>query len=167
MQVQELYNFYQIYAAELTLGSAAAATLLLLWVIVLQWRLSSLHRRYRAAMKGAEGADLEGWLAQQRTTQEEHGERLRALESYSHTLGKTLASRAGRVGIVRFNPFQDSGGDQSFAIAWIDDEANGVVLSSLHHREGNRVYAKPLTCGSSTYTLSEEEQKAVKQAVER
>lgn len=165
--MNELYNFYQLYAAELTLGTVALALLLFLWTLVLQWRLSRLHRRYKAAMRGAEGVDLEGWLAEQRRVQADHTERLRGLEGYSRSLGDTLAARAGRIGIVRFNPFQDSGGDQSFSIAWLDDEANGVVLSSLHHREGTRVYAKPIEGGQSSYTLSNEEQAALKQAIDK
>ena len=50
-----------------------------------------------------------------------------------------------RVGLVRFNPFEDTGGNQSFALALLDAEGNGWVLSSLHARTGTRVYAKPIT----------------------
>jgi hypothetical protein len=70
-----------------------------------------------------------------------------------------------KVGVVRFNPFKDLGGDQSFSIALLDGENNGVVVSSLHTREGNRVYAKPVELGKAVkHPLTEEEQEAIKKA---
>jgi len=69
-----------------------------------------------------------------------------------------------RTGLVRFNPFSDAGGDQSFSLALLDDRKNGVVISSLYGREINRVYAKPIENGSSTYQLSDEEKEAIARA---
>lgn len=70
-----------------------------------------------------------------------------------------------KVGIIRFNPFKDIGGDQSFAIALLDGKDSGFVISSLHTREGTRIYTKPVTKGESEkYTLTEEEKSAIKSA---
>lgn len=68
------------------------------------------------------------------------------------------------VGMIRFNPFQEVGGDQSFAVALLDADDNGLVITSLYSREGNRIYAKPINGGVSPYPLSEEEKKAIDQA---
>jgi hypothetical protein len=71
-----------------------------------------------------------------------------------------------KVGVVRFNPFKDIGGDQSFALALLDGKNSGLVISSLHTREGTRIYSKPVEKGESEkYTLTEEEQSAVKNAI--
>ena len=78
---------------------------------------------------------------------------------------ETAAPRAfQRVGLVRFNPFEDTGGNQSFALALLDADGNGWVLSSLHARTGTRVYAKSIRGGRSDGALSEEETAAIKQA---
>lgn len=69
--------------------------------------------------------------------------------------------------MVRFNPYHDTGGDYSFAVALLDAGGNGVLLTGLYHRERCRVYAKPVQAWSSTYTLTDEEVKAVEQARER
>jgi hypothetical protein len=69
-----------------------------------------------------------------------------------------------KVGIVRFNPFSDVGGDQSFAIALLNGQDSGIIITSLYTREGNRVYAKPIKKGESEYPLSDEEKKAIAQA---
>ncbi len=69
--------------------------------------------------------------------------------------------------VIRFNPFDDAGGDQSFAAALLDNEGNGVVISSLHGRETTRVYGKPVKNGEAVnYEFSEEEEKVVKLALE-
>lgn len=68
-----------------------------------------------------------------------------------------------KVGLVRFNPFKDTGGDQSFILALVDAENTGVVVSSLHTRTGTRWYAKGVVKGKGVeHELSEEEKKALK-----
>jgi len=69
-----------------------------------------------------------------------------------------------KIGVVRFNPFKDVGGDQSFSIALLDLNNNGFVITSLYGREGNRIYAKPINNGKSEYSLSEEEIEAIEKA---
>jgi hypothetical protein len=69
------------------------------------------------------------------------------------------------IGLVRFNPFEDTGSDQSFAIALLDDRRDGIVLSSLHGRANTRLFAKPVAAGGSTHTLSDEEAQAIRIAV--
>jgi hypothetical protein len=69
-----------------------------------------------------------------------------------------------RVGIVRFNPFEETGGNQSFALALLDADGDGWVLSSLHARSGTRVYAKAIAKGRSEAALSDEEAAAIRQA---
>ena len=71
-----------------------------------------------------------------------------------------------RVGIVRFNPFEDTGGNQSFALALTDAGGNGFVLSSLHSRTGTRIYAKSINAGRSDAALSAEETEALRLALE-
>ena len=69
-----------------------------------------------------------------------------------------------KLGLVRFNPFKEMGGDQSFSLALLDKENNGVIITSLNSRQGNRIFAKPLAKGASNYQLSEEEKQAVEKA---
>ncbi len=69
-----------------------------------------------------------------------------------------------KLGIVRFNPFSEVGGDQSFSIALLDENNDGLVITSLYNRGGNRLYGKPIKAGSSQYSLSQEEKKAIELA---
>jgi hypothetical protein len=72
-----------------------------------------------------------------------------------------------KVGIVRFNPFSEVGGNQSFSLALLDANNNGIVITSLYSREGNRVYGKPIKNGQSEYPLSNEEKEAIEMATRK
>lgn len=83
------------------------------------------------------------------------------------TASLEVASRiaVSRVGLVRFNPFEDTGGNQSFVLALLDATGDGIVVSSLHARSGTRIYAKAIRAGRGVTALSEEEEAAVRQAL--
>lgn len=66
-----------------------------------------------------------------------------------------------KVGLVRFNPFSELGGDHSFCLALLDDRDTGVVLTGLHTRERTRIYIKDINNGKSSLELSLEEKKAL------
>ena len=71
-----------------------------------------------------------------------------------------------KVGLARFNPFEDAGGDQSFALALLDNHGSGVVLSSLHGRDVTRMYSKPVREGKEAgYEFSDEEKSAISKAL--
>lgn len=71
-----------------------------------------------------------------------------------------------KIGLIRFNPFKETGGDQSFILALLDEDDNGVVLSGLYSRSGMRWYAKKIKKGAGhEHTLSEEEKEAIRQAM--
>ncbi len=78
---------------------------------------------------------------------------------------KTSVARSLQaVAINRYAAFTDTGGDQSFSIVMTDGQGNGLVLTSLHGRNGSRLYAKPLSAWESEYNLSDEELQAIDQA---
>jgi hypothetical protein len=69
------------------------------------------------------------------------------------------------VGLLRYDAFEDVGGRLSFSCALLDEHGNGVVLTSINGRQETRVYAKPVTAGTSSYNLSSEEGEAIRQAM--
>ena len=70
-----------------------------------------------------------------------------------------------RVGLLRFNPFDDTGGNQSFALALLNDQGDGVVISSLHSRETTRIYGKPVkNFAEDGFEFSAEESHAIEGA---
>ena len=99
---------------------------------------------------------------------EDFEKELKELDIDLSDLRKIGLSHISRFWLIRYNPYEDTGGDQSFTAALLDGEGTGFVLTSLHARSGTRVFAKPIEKGkSSKYRLSEEEEEAVKKAMER
>ena len=90
------------------------------------------------------------------------------LESYLTTVEKRLKKSVQSVHTVRFNPFKGTGGggNQSFATAFLTEEGDGVVVSSLYSRENVSVYSKPVKNHGSEYELSDEEREALEKAKE-
>lgn len=72
-----------------------------------------------------------------------------------------------KAAMIRFNPFEDMGGEHSFALALLDKNDNGIVMSSLHGRENTRMYAKEVIDGKSKQQLSKEEEKVLKEAISK
>lgn len=71
-----------------------------------------------------------------------------------------------RLGFKRYNPFTDTGGDQSFSAALLDENGNGIMISSLHSRENTRLYAKKVENGKvNNQALSKEEQAVINEAL--
>lgn len=69
-----------------------------------------------------------------------------------------------RVGVVRYNPFEDTGSNQSFVLAMLDARGHGFVLSSLHSRQQTRVFLKPISRGRAETATSDEEAEAIRLA---
>ncbi len=128
-----------------------------LWLLVLTflwWRA----RGFRQPL--AEGTDKANWQALAAETK-----KISDLEKVVADMRGNNLYNIQKVGLVRFNPFAETGGDQSFCLSLLDGEDSGLVISSLHSRETTRIYAKPVSKGRAAgYDLSAEEKQAVLKA---
>lgn len=87
------------------------------------------------------------------------------LKQYSDKIEKDGLLHIQKVGLIRFNPFKDTGGDQSFILSLIDSNDTGVIISGLYSRSGTRWYAKRVVEGKGVeHELSEDEKRALKEA---
>ena len=131
-------------------------------------RVERVERQIRSLMKGAgPGADrmsLGELVAGQANRLDAARAEVEKLRQEVRALDASMARSVQHVGLVRYNPFEDTGGDQSFALALLDRVGNGVIISSLHGRTATRFYAKAVKAGQPGLSLSEEEALALKQA---
>lgn len=140
------------------IASLAFVTLILLiWVIRTEMRL----RRF---FRGRKGEDLEKVIHSLAENIQYLQKSKEALETKTDHMDRRLKTSIRGVEIVRFNPFKDSGGNQSFAAALINEEGDGVVISSLYSRERVSIFAKPIKRHTSEYDLTKEEKEALKKA---
>jgi hypothetical protein len=145
-------------------GLTIVALIAILVAALLMRRVSRLERRLGVLTRGEDGRSLENVLGA-------HLDRVLAVSRAVDDLGRRTSSvetsarsALQRVGIVRYNPFEETGGNQSFALALLDAEDHGIIISSLHARSGTRVYAKAVTSGRPAGALSNEEAEALRLA---
>lgn len=131
--------------------------ILLVFVVRLEIRMRKLFRGKNIGSMESLIADM----AKEIDRLGEEGEKQNGALSY---LDNKLTIQGHRVSMMRFNPFPDAGGNQSFALAIINGKGDGLVVSSLYSRERMSVFAKPVTAGKSDIELSAEEQQVVTQA---
>jgi hypothetical protein len=136
-----------------------------IWIAQLEYRHRQLTNSFRMLMTGRGGADLEASLLDFVARMDRVEQIVQANESRVANVEAKWPYLVQHVGIVRFNPYPDKGGDQSFVLALLDNHTDGVVLSALHGRTDVRVYAKPVIGGQSTYTLTAEEKEAIARAM--
>ena len=148
---------------------AVALTILVIvgivWVLDLQARLRRVQSRYESLFSGGDGDDASMAVALENLASRlsETTARTERLVTRAEQIDAILAHAVQGMGLVRFRAFQDTGGDQSFALALVDGEGNGVVISALYGRGATRVYAKPVQGWLSPKALGEEEEKALAQ----
>jgi hypothetical protein len=131
------------------------------WLAMLQRSEARVRSRLRRILSDNGNAGLDEILDGQAKRIEQLSSRVDALNALERELEASTRLALQRVGVVRFNPFPDSGGDQSFAIALLDQGGTGIIVSSLHGRAETRIFAKEVTNGRSKHSLSDEEQQAI------
>jgi hypothetical protein len=159
-----LTSFLHEYADEITLslmGVMLLLVLLLLWTVL---RLRRLNRFQRKVLSGTNGDNLQGILEEYMTVVNRMAARMDMVEGRSQGAMGSQSRCLQKVGMVRYDAFEEVGGAQSFSLALVDAERSGVVISSVYSRSDVRVYAKAIKHGQPSHPLTAEEQQALAQA---
>lgn len=140
-------------------------SIIILWLFVISFFLWKALSHYNKLGKGLADrnfkAILENLLKDVATSKKD----IDYLKAYCDKIQKDGLLHIQKIGLVRFNPFKDTGGDQSFILSLVDANDTGVIISGLYARTGTRWYAKKVIKGKSTeHDLSDEERKALKEA---
>jgi hypothetical protein len=154
-------SLFSSSAGTMAVVALILALLAVAGVVFMLARQQRLLGQYQHLMMGTSGGNLESMLNEHIAQVRETANRVESVDQLAHRLEKAAYFSLQHLGVVRYNPFSGTGGDQSFAIALVDGHGNGVVLSSLHARDLTRVYAKPLQKWESTYSLTDEEKQAI------
>ena len=136
-----------------------------LLLIHLFYNLIYMKKRYKKMMTGVDGANLErmmiGCIDSTKAVADENAK----LWEENKEIKELLSNALTKVAVVRFRAFEDMGSDLSYAVAMLDSHNNGVVMSSIFARNDSRSYVKPIVDGTSTYSMTAEEEDALKQAM--
>mgnify|MGYP001582840076 CR=1 FL=1 len=137
----------------------------LLWLGVVTIFLWNSINHYNKLSKGITDKTLKSVLENLIKTAEGNKKDIDYLKSYCDRIRKDGLFHIQKIGLIRFNPFKDTGGDQSFILSLVDGNNTGVIISGLYARSGTRWYAKKIVKGKSLeHELSDEEKKALSEA---
>jgi hypothetical protein len=134
--------------------------------LFLLWKQAKNNQRLKVFLAGKTGKDLEQIIIQNNQQIKNFDQEIQELFNISNQINNLAEKGLHKFSVIRFNPFKDLGGDQSFVVALLNKDNDGLVISSMHTREGTRVYSKPLIKGmSKKYELTEEEKEAIHSAI--
>jgi hypothetical protein len=147
-------NIYELIVLIIALSSLVISGI----SIVNSYDIKKIKKEFFA---GKNGVSLEDFIIRQNQKINELTAQTDLLEANIRGLQELQKTSIQKIGLLRYNPFKDDGGNLSFSIALLDGKDNGLVLTSMHGREQNRVYAKPISKGESDFALTEEEKQAI------
>jgi len=144
--------------------SAVLTVILLTTTIILLVKVRTLTKKYKAFMKGSDGVTLESTIL----TRFKEIDMLKEESKYTteklNVLCETLIGAYQKIGIVKYDAFNEMGGRLSFSLCLLDDENNGFILTSMHTREGCYTYVKEIIKGEAFVVLAGEERRALEEA---
>src|SRR3972149_10606749 len=138
---------------------------ILIWLFLLTIVFWRIYLHYNKLTEGTTNTGLKPLLEELISQNREYKKDIEKLGAWCDRIEKEGSFHIQRVGLLRFNPFKDTGGDQSFILSLVDKNDTGVIISGLYSRSGLRWYAKKIKNGKGEeHELSDEEKKALKEA---
>jgi Na+-transporting methylmalonyl-CoA/oxaloacetate decarboxylase gamma subunit len=139
--------------------------ILVVWMIFLSRKFQKQEEKLNLFFAGKDAKSLESLLVEEKELIASVDGDVQELFDISNTLHQLGNRSLHKCAVRRFNPFSETGSNQSFAVALLDGKGSGVVLSSLHTREGTRVFAKPVKLGvADGFPFTEEEKATIREA---
>jgi hypothetical protein len=163
--MDEIINFLKSYDAYFLIGLVLLSFILLICCISLFSKIAKIKKSKNAKLAEGSVGDIVDCITDQASSITKIEASLQELTARQSSLSNVLEGCTQNVGMVRFNAFEDVGGEQSFAMAMLDANKNGVIISSIYGRQDTRLYAKAINAGESERTLSEEERNALLKAL--
>ncbi|MEK7526717.1 MAG: DUF4446 family protein [Patescibacteria group bacterium] len=136
----------------------------IVWLIVLSFFLFQSVNHYKKLLGKTKDADLRKILEEVLSSETKNQKDIKNIFNQIDILKREGLNHIQKLGLVRYNPFNDTGGDHSFSLSVLDGVGNGFVLTGLHTRDRTRFYIKSIKEGKANKELSREEIRAVELA---
>ncbi|GMV89579.1 MAG: hypothetical protein AMXMBFR81_25100 [Chthonomonas sp.] len=163
--MQQLLEQLAPFTTHVLLGQSAIIVTLVVVLASMVGRIKRIEASRSTLLRGVTGENLEEIVDRHLREQVRLEGKVDQIDQRTSVIEKKMARTKRHMGIVRYDAFTDVGGQQSFALALLDDNGEGAILNGVVGRSDVRIFCKPLQKGESDRTLSEEEQKALALAV--
>jgi hypothetical protein len=139
--------------------------ILIIFQVLIAAGLTWIIVKIRNLTKDVKKGNLVKVLEKVLKKEEDNSRDLRSQQKQIKSISDDIKLHIQKVGLIRFNPFEEMGGDHSFSLALLDEHDTGVVMTGLHTRDRTRVYLKDIVKGKCKIDLSSEEEKALSKAI--
>lgn len=159
--IEDIYSIINLYSPYLIVVNIFISLILLISLISTRLKLNKLTKRYKKFFKDSDNINVEKLIEENIDLCNEILDKNKDMENRINYMERNMQQCVQKVGVVRYNAFDNVGSNLSFAIAILDGNDNGVVLNGIYTRESTSTYAKAIQNGQSKYVLSAEEIQAI------
>lgn len=165
--MEEIIKVINKFGPYIMMGLMALVILLLILVIVLFRSLNKVEAKYRKVTRGVNNKNLEEIIVEYLNRVEESKKISEDIKSLYGDMDSRIKDCIQKVSVIRYKAFEDVGSDLSFSVAMLDENNDGILLTGIFGRNESTTYAKPIEKGISRYDLSEEEEEALNNAINK
>ncbi|WP_010246631.1 DUF4446 family protein [Acetivibrio cellulolyticus] len=158
---EDIYNSINIFSPYLIIGNIIVTIILLISLITTRSSINKFKNRYKKFFKNSDDSNIERLVEENIDLCHEITNKNKDIENRINFIERNMLQCVQKIGVVRYNAFDNVGSNLSFAIALLDGNDNGIVLNGIYSRESTSTYAKAIISGQSKYTLSAEEIQAI------
>lgn len=159
-----LFEDYGIDMGYVVLGMAGVLLIMFIMLIVIMVKNSNLRKKYEIFMSGEDGKNLENAILDKFAAIDTLEDNVNEIHENIKAINNQLVTAYQKVGLVKYDAFQEMGGKLSFVLVLLTEENNGFILNSMHSKEGCYTYVKEVVNGEVFIILSGEEQQALEEA---
>ena len=161
----DFFGLFSVDTLYVILGMAVVMVVMLVFLIINSVKIKNMKLTYTSFMSGKDGKSLEEVILKRFKEVDELKKEDAAKKVQLDDINESLRYAFSKMGMVKYDAFNEMGGKLSFALAMLDKENSGFVLNAIHSREGCYTYVKEIVKGESYIVLGEEEKEALRQAV--
>ncbi|MSR91668.1 DUF4446 family protein [Inconstantimicrobium porci] len=165
--MHQVISNIQLFSPYIIIGLSVIVILLFIIVLVQGKAINNIESRYKKMMRGTSTQNLEELIINNLDSINESEEKSKECLKEIKDLKKKTKSCVQKIAITRYKAFEDIGSDLSFSIAMLDENNDGLILTSIFGRNESTTYAKPVDKGISRYDLSEEELDVLNEAINK
>lgn len=165
MLKNSILNYFTLDPGYILLGLMGATLVLFILLIICMLKMKSLNKKYKAFMTGSDAQSLETIIQEEITNIKELQDKNQVNDEQLHKMEKMISGCYQKIGIEKYDALSAMGGQVSFVLVMLNYENSGILMNSIHTREGSYLYLKEITAGKCETTLGKEEQKALDKAL--
>jgi hypothetical protein len=159
--LDDIFNNIKYLSPYLIIGNIALTFILMISLISTRLNLNKLGKRYKKFFKNSDDSNVEKLIEENIDLCHDIINKNKDIENRISYVERNMLQCVQKIGVVRYNAFDNVGSNLSFAIALLDGNDNGIVINGIYSREATSTYAKAIISGQSKYTLSAEEIQAI------